>query len=85
MKNNTLKAMGIAIGAALSLMYATGIEAQAAEDVELPESYDEEKQDEDEVIKKVSVPEYLIINFIFPLLSHMYFLKILESWLRYKK
>ena len=31
MKNNTLKAMGIAIGAALSLMYATGIEAQAAE------------------------------------------------------
>ena len=46
MKNNTLKAMGIAIGAALSLMYATGIEAQAAEDVELPESYDEEKQDE---------------------------------------
>ena len=31
MKNNTLKAMGIAVGAALSLMYATGMEVQAEE------------------------------------------------------
>ena len=47
MKNNTLKAMGIAIGAAMSLMYATGMDAQAAEETMLPGSYDEAAQDED--------------------------------------
>ena len=31
MKNNTLKAMGIAIGAALSVMYASGMEVRAEE------------------------------------------------------
>ena len=47
MKNNTLKAMGIAIGTAMSLMYATGMDAQAAEETMLPNSYDEAAQDED--------------------------------------
>jgi len=43
MKNNTLKAMGIAIGAALSLMYATGIEVQAEESTDTIPEIEEDK------------------------------------------
>ncbi|MCQ2499350.1 MAG: hypothetical protein MJ133_10255, partial [Lachnospiraceae bacterium] len=46
MKNNTLKAMGIAIGAALSLMMATGVDAKADETI-IPEGFDEVKDDTD--------------------------------------
>ena len=44
MKNNTLRAMGIAIGAALSLMYMTGIEAHA-EELDTPDTTPEIDED----------------------------------------
>ena len=58
MKNNTLKAMGIAIGAALSLMYATGIEAQAAEVTPEGNTYDPESGTIEETApEEVTLPE----------------------------
>ena len=61
MKNNTLKAMGIAIGAALSLMYATGIEAQASEetpDVDTGSEVREEEASEEVNTKEVESDEF---------------------------